>query len=118
MSRTEKHAGRIKIISKTTDGTRLYLRDNPVDGLTLEVEDGKIVDWDNENDNYLIIKNGNGELCLIQFVEHKEFGEYEDINYKKVNGDGTITFITEYYNGGCWLGEAIEDLIEEELNSE
>lgn len=117
MSRTVKHIGRVQIITKTTENTKRYLLEHPIEGIGYEEEDG-YTSWENESDEYILLDSPKKEVCLVKFVEHKELDEYEDINYKRINSDDTISFITEYYNGCCWLGDALEDLLEEELNSE
>ena len=42
-------------------------------------------------------------------VEHKKLDPDDDINYFVENTDGTITFITQFYNGGTYLEEVLED---------
>lgn len=118
MSYTEKHIGRVKILTKTTSDTLAYLEKNPVEGITYDLKDGKIVNWDCDNEKYLFTKNyKNGEFYLLKFVYHRKLDEYEDIDYKQYNDDGTISFITEFYNGGCGFDEALGDLLEYELSS-
>lgn len=117
MSFTEKHIGRVQILTKTTDDTINYLRENKIEGIIYEVDlDGNVVDYDCDNEDYLLMKNYNtNQLCLLKFTYHKELDECEDINFKWENPDGTISFVTEFYNGGCGLEDAIGDLLEVEL---
>ncbi len=119
MSFIEKHIGRVQIITKTTKDTIAYLQENPIDGITYEVdENGKVTNYDCDNEDYLLMRNYNTserEMCLLKYIYHRELDECEDINHKFHNEDGSISFITEFYNGGCGLDEALGDLLEYEL---
>ena len=76
MSYTEKHIGRVQILTKTTSNTLAYLEKNPVEGITYDLKDGKIVNWDNQNDKFMLMKNYNTkEFCLLEFVYHRELNE-------------------------------------------
>jgi len=44
-----------------------------------------------------------------EVIEHIESGDGDDINIMIPNEDGTITFVQQFYNGGTYLGECIED---------
>lgn len=107
MSHTETHIGRAVRLEMPEDkevwaeNTLKELkaeRDDYYDSAFEQVtEDGK---------HYLLIA---GQLYAI---ENKELGEGEDINNAVVNPDGSISYVLQFYNGGCYFTEALEDLIE------
>lgn len=53
---------------------------------------------------------------LYQAIEHKEQDEYDDINEYQLNEDGTISFVTKFYNGGASLSEMIGKGLSELFN--
>jgi hypothetical protein len=46
-------------------------------------------------------------------MEHKELDGEDDINNLTENEDGTISFVTRFYNGGTCLTEMLEDGLKE-----
>lgn len=47
--------------------------------------------------------------CILYRIDnHKELGEDEDLDIWELQEDNSIKFITQFYNGGCCLDEAIE----------
>ena len=45
---------------------------------------------------------------MVYTVEKDELDPYESTFEGKFNSDGSISFVTKFYNGGCGLGEALE----------
>ena len=50
------------------------------------------------------------ELMLIEFIEHEEEDNPEDMNYIMQNEDGSYSFIAIFYDGGTYLEEVLSDL--------
>jgi hypothetical protein len=50
---------------------------------------------------------------LWGIMEHKELDGDDDINNLTENEDGTISFVTRFYNGGTCLTEMLEDGLRE-----
>lgn len=48
---------------------------------------------------------------LFKMVSLKRFTDGEEINMGSRNPDGTIDFLTQFYNGGCCLNEALEEVL-------
>ena len=44
---------------------------------------------------------------LYKIIEQNTY-DYEDIFEATLNGDGTISFVLNYNNGGCCFGEALD----------
>lgn len=46
---------------------------------------------------------------IWESIEHTEIDEGDNIDYMVKNDDGTVSYVTQFYNGGTYLGECIED---------
>jgi hypothetical protein len=55
---------------------------------------------------------------LFEIIDLKKFDDGEGINVGSRNLDGTIDFITQYYNGSCCLSEALEEVLKDAGNEE
>jgi len=44
-------------------------------------------------------------------IEHKIVDPYDGIMYSEKHGD-IISYVTQFYNGGCCLQEVLEDILE------
>lgn len=60
---------------------------------------------ENYSDQY-IIKNDR-----IYKINIDSRSTYDDIFEASYNSDGTIQFVVQFYNGGCGLGEALEEAL-------
>jgi len=79
-------------------------------GKTMAEFDPEIEDIDMFEDHYYekaIIVNG-----LVYEIKYSKVYDYEDIFTSSKNSDGSISFEVKYYNGGCCLGEAIEEALD------
>lgn len=113
MSQTETHIGKLQIKHKdfSIEAFRQFLSENEglyVDDLEERLEDGDSVilvtqgDWRGVN---LYAYHNN---TLYKFLEHKKLDD-EDIDITTPNGDGTIDFAYQFYNGGTCFTEMLED---------
>ena len=48
---------------------------------------------------------------VYEKFEHIEIEEGDDIDVLTPNNDGTYSFVMQFYNGGTYLGEMIEDAL-------
>lgn len=110
MSQTEFHSGKIKKVE--TDDVESFCKEkcNQV-GITelSSYNDSWLAQlrWDNKiNDQYIVL---HGDLYMI--LEHYENDDPEYFCNVTNNDDGTINFITSFYNGGTCLEEMLEDEI-------
>ena len=106
----ELHTGKLKKVSDDPDAYAKHLlsRMGYRDG---DREDGDWVDtfrelvWEDEwkyADSYLFTKK-----AAYKVVEHNEHDECGD-SWGRKNEDGTIDFMTYFYNGGASFEEALE----------
>lgn len=105
MSCYETHRGVLKKVD--TDNVRQYLFDLTNDSEILN-EDCIIEDFiydNNIEDKYIVLKNG-----LYEWLEHKcKYDEEDDFCDLKENQDKTISIYAQFYNGGTYLPEVLND---------
>lgn len=105
MSCYETHRGVLKKVD--TDNIRQYLFSLTNDNKILN-EDYNVSDFIYENNlenKYIIIKNG-----LYEWLEHKcKYDEEDDFCDLKENQDKTISVHAQFYNGGTFLDEILND---------
>ena len=105
MSCYETHRGVLKKVD--TDNIRKYLLSLTNDSKILN-EDYNVSDFIYENNlenKYIIIKNG-----LYEWIEHKcKYDEEDDFCDLKENQDKTISVHAQFYNGGTFLDEILND---------
>ena len=105
MSEIEKHIGKFRVITDNTEDTRKYIAEHGMkDDFNEELY------FIGEYKKYITVGREDSVL-LLEFIEHQELDEYEDIEYYKKNDDGTIDFAVEYYNGGTCLEECLEEFL-------
>lgn len=106
MSDMEFHSGKIRKI------------DNP-DNLDIEALcelKAKEHGWEKSyHDCYVELINDEGYKKyvvagdnLYEITDHKRGDGYDDINLLFPNGDGSLNFVTQFYNGGTCLSEMLE----------
>lgn len=130
MSEIETHSGQFKIIATNDEDTKKFIREHlseywEIDewGQEYGEEDWCINETEAYNEKYW--KQGipfeyevipvKDEHWLIKYTKHKEFEEGESIGELSINQDGTYDFLTQFYNGGTYLGEMIGNMIEEKI---
>lgn len=105
MSCYETHRGILKKID--TDNVRQYLFDLTNDSEILN-EDCIIEDFiydSNLENKYIVLKNG-----LYEWLEHEcKYDEEDDFCDLKENQDKTISIHAQFYNGGTYLSEVLND---------
>lgn len=104
MGETETHMGKLKRINcdsqnefaagvMQNEGEMPSYYDNPLKWMLSEY-----------GDKYISISNG-----LWEVIENLELDPDDDINDLRENEDGTINFISRFYNGGTCLSEMLEE---------
>ena len=105
MSCYETHRGVLKKVD--TDNIRQYLFDLTKSNRILN-EDCNVEDFIYDNyleDKYIVLKNG-----LYEWLEHKcKYDEEDDFCELKENQDKTISIHAQFYNGGTYLPEVLND---------
>lgn len=105
MSSYETHRGVLKKVD--TDNMRQYLSYLTNDNKILN-EDYNVNDFLYDNDleeKYIIIKN-----VLYEWLEHEcKYDEEDDFCDLKENQDKTISIHAQFYNGGTYLPEVLND---------
>jgi uncharacterized protein with von Willebrand factor type A (vWA) domain len=105
MSEIKKHIGKFRVLTDNTEETKKYITEHGIqDDFDEELY------FIGESKKYTTIGGGENTM-LVEFIEHRELDEYEDIEYYKKNIDGTIDFAVEYYNGGTCLEECLEEMV-------
>jgi len=107
MSQTETHIGKLRKVQtelSVEEWCKARLNANGVTEMPSYNKTWKETLIDHENDNIFFIDDEVWEA-----VERKELEEGEDINHFQLNDDGTISFVTQFYNGATYLAECIED---------
>ena len=99
MSQTETHIGKFKILAKGKDNILEYIKEHNIEKF-FDIDEYYI---ESESERYDIL---DGDI-LIEYIEHKEYGEDDDLVKFTKNEDGTINFMIQFYNGGCCLQEAL-----------
>ena len=105
MSCYETHRGILKKVD--TDNTRQYLF-NLTNNNEILNEDCIIEDFiydNNLEDKYIVLKNG-----LYEWLEHEcKYDEEDGFCELKENQDKTISIHAQFYNGGTYLPEVLND---------
>lgn len=105
MSCYETHRGVLKKVD--TDNIKQYLFDLTNNNEILD-EDCIIEDFiydNNLEDKYIVLKNG-----LYEWLEHEcKYDEEDDFCELKENQDKTISIHAQFYNGGTYLPEVLND---------
>ena len=99
MSQTETHIGKFKILAKGKDNILEYIKEHNIDKF-FDIDKHYI---ESESEYYDIL---DGDI-LIEYIEHREYGEDDDLIEFTKNEDGTIDFLVQFYDGGCCLQEAL-----------
>lgn len=99
MSQTEIHIGKFKILAKGENNILEYIKEHNLEKF-FDINEYYI---EPESEYYDILDGG----ILIEYIEHKKYGEYDDLVEFTKNEDGTINFMVQFYNGGCCLQEAL-----------
>ena len=99
MSQTETHIGKFKILTKGKDNILEYIKEHNIEKF-FNVNKYYI---ESESEYYDIL---DGDT-LIEYVEHREYDEDDNLVEFTKNEDGTIDFLIRFYNGGCCLQEAL-----------
>lgn len=104
MSETEHHRGTLTPVEITTniETTAKIL----LEGQELDSWHDTWRDKLEEDEGYHVTDS------MIYIVADTETPDYEDIFLAIKNDDGTISYETKYYNGGCGFNEAIDLAIE------
>lgn len=114
MSYTETHFGKLRKVDmhghSLEDWCRMYCRLNGIQELSSYNNTWEEQFRDVYYEKFFI--NGNE---VWEVIEHQEIGE-DDISKMILNGDGTIIFVMQFYNGGTCLSEMIEEGLEKLKN--
>lgn len=105
MSSYETHRGVLKKVD--TDNIRQYLFDltNDKKFLNENYNVSESIYENNLEDKYIIIKN-----CLYEWLKHEcKYDEEDDFCDLKENQDKTISIHVQFYNGGTYLDEVLND---------
>lgn len=105
MSSYETHKGVLKKVD--TDNIRQYLFDltNDKKFLNENYNVSESIYENNLEDKYIVIKN-----CLYEWLKHEcKYDEEDDFCDLKENQDKTISIHTQFYNGGTYLDEVLND---------
>lgn len=112
MSFTEKHIGKLVKVDRkgltVEEWCKEYCQSHFV-----EIDNKMYKNWiECFRDNFYDICTDsirliNGEI--YELVKHAEFDECEDLDFFYTLEDGSILFVTEFYNGGTCLAEVLEN---------
>lgn len=104
MSETETHLGKLRRIE--CDSQNEFAADIMKDKGEIPNYYDNPLKWmiDEYGDRYVSTPKG-----LYEIIDHKELDSNDDINDLKENEDGTIDFISRFYNGGTYLGEMLQE---------
>jgi len=122
MSETETHIGKVKKIE--VENVDSFLRDkirvmdeeyadksdSEIDAIAATYDAGYIEWYSSEYEFMLGSKVVIANDDIYEVVENREL-EYEDISMATTNADGTISYVIQYYNGGCGFSEALESAL-------
>ena len=109
MSRTETHY--IKLKEVKVDNLEEWLK-KKCQEVKPEIKDPSDVDedtWREVYDYYLDEKDQDHKILngkLYKIIKHIDL-DYDDNNIT-INKDGEIEILTSFYNGGCYIDEALE----------
>lgn len=105
MSRVETYRGKLKKVNGTEEIEELckkVLEENGFYGISKCSKSYSESIYDELDDKYVML---DGTLYEI---EKEELGDDYFCNLKR-NDDGSIDFYTQFYNGGTYLNEMLED---------
>ena len=109
MSQTEFHSGKLKKINMANYKNRGLEHQIPyLEGKGYIFEDIEIVN------NYFYSENVvKIEDTFYEIIDHyRALDEDQYIVESNDNKDGTISFMVQFYNGGCGFEEALEEAIQ------
>lgn len=104
MSYTELHVGKLQKIDLGLKFIDQYLEEQ---GIEYDKDERHVVD-DKGNILYFI---KDGILYKNVVVRAGESEEY--LSHGTIDEDGNIDYVIQFYNGGTWEGEMLEDLVDE-----
>lgn len=93
------HIGKFKILAKGKDNILEYIKEHNIEKF-FDVNKYYI---EPESEYYDILDDD----ILIEYIEHKKYGEDDSLVEFTKNEDGTVNFMVQFYNGGCCLQEAL-----------
>lgn len=106
MSETEHNIGKLTPVAKIEDG---QTEEEFVKGYMIGQGYTEVPTWcEDWHDYFRETFTEEKFYCngVVYFVEYRN-AEYEDIFYAEKNADGSISFTTKFYNGGCGFDEAL-----------
>lgn len=106
MSSYQFHRGIFKVLARTRKSIEKFIKENGLeDKFNLEDESY----WESLDENYRFLDMAGKELMLIEFIEHEEGDNPEDMNHIKQNEDESYSFTAIFYDGGTYLEEVLSD---------
>jgi len=111
MSSTEFHTGKLKKIDMGP-----YENETLKEKVTYLTRIGHEITYVDIDDDYIesdTIVKVNG--MFYEILDHVSARDEQDIMEATENPDGTISFILQFYNGGCGFEEALECALEETI---
>ncbi len=106
MSDYQTNKGVLKVVTPNEGETRLELMERLYLEMDLPIEDYDESDFCYLTDDKYFIY---GET-VYEFIEHEEDRDDDGtVCLMDKNEDGTISFYTRFYNGGCGLHEMLEE---------
>lgn len=111
MSQTETHIGKLKLVPKLENEDlelqcKRLLSNEPLDEYCDTYEE-MLKESDLYGYKYIISKTNIYEVI-------KDYScEGDDVFNANKNSDGTISYVTSFYNGGCGFSEALEYCLED-----
>ena len=103
MSQIETHIGKFKILTKGRNNILEYIKEHNIEEF-FDIDKYHYIESIESGSEYYDILDGD---ILIEYIEHREYGEDDDLIEFTKNEDGTIDFLVQFYNGGCCLSEAL-----------
>ena len=115
MSEMKRHFGKMRLLTKTTEETLDYIHRHNLESEfdIVNRETGEVWYIEPNTKNYEVIDRGSKGIALIEFIEHTEVPEDQDLWTYAKNQDGTVSFAIEYYNGGTCLTECLGEILED-----
>ena len=108
MSYTETHIGKLRKVDTQGQSVKDWCINRIIDtkGFFDEKEDDWQDDfWDTDNNYDKYVFYGDDLYETFDHIEKRD----EDIDIFTDNGDGTYSFVMQFYNGGTCLQECLED---------
>jgi hypothetical protein len=113
MSQTEAHIGRLVPVLANEDESRDDLMKKVLVGLGRPLSDPDDIytdlrSWFDEATEYkYLFHQGN-----LWKIEDKELDDGQDINIANLNIDGTVSYVSTFYNGGTYLNEMLREALD------